>query len=139
MDHIADVDRDGHALLSAARAAGLDTPVPSCPGWDVRRLLSHTTKVLERTVLLAREGLDAPPGRDRHVPFPDGDGAYERFGSAADEAPPPLPDTAPATPCWNFTGEDAGVAFWRRRMANEVAVHRWDAEGAAGTEGTIGA
>ncbi len=139
MDHIADVERDGHALLSAARAAGLDAPVPSCPGWDVRRLLSHTTKVLERTALLTREGLDAPPGRDAYVPFPDDDGAYARFGSAVDEVVAALTDADPAASCWNFTGEDANVGFWQRRMANEVAVHRWDAEGAAGTEGTIDA
>ncbi len=28
-------------LVAAATAAGLDAPVPSCPGWTVRDLLDH--------------------------------------------------------------------------------------------------
>ena len=42
----------------------------------------------------------------------------------------------PNAPSWNFTGENLTNAFWVRRMVNEAAVHRWDAQHAAGsTEG----
>jgi hypothetical protein len=71
MDHIADVERDGQALLAAAREAGLRAPVAACPGWDVSRLVGHTGKVLERTTLLVTEGLDAPPPSERMERFPD--------------------------------------------------------------------
>src|SRR4051794_22493910 len=122
MDHIADIDRDGRGLLRAARVAGLEAAVPSCPGWDIRRLLGHTTKVFERTAILAREGLTELPAKDRYLPFPDDDdAAFARFERAVDGVVAALTDADPATPCWNFTQADTAVRFWHRRMANEVA------------------
>jgi len=138
MDHIADIDRDGRGLLAAARAAGLDAPVPSCPGWDVRRLLGHSGKVLERTAMLVREGLDAPPERDRYDAFPEGDAAYDRFEEDVVDVVAALTDADPALPCWNFTRHDELAGFWCRRVANELAVHRVDAELAAGVPSTVG-
>jgi uncharacterized protein (TIGR03083 family) len=38
----------------------------------------------------------------------------------------------PNAPSWNFSGENLTNAFWVRRMVNEAAVHRWDAQHAAG-------
>ena len=32
-------------MVTAARSAGLDTPVPSCPDWDVTALLRHVGKI----------------------------------------------------------------------------------------------
>jgi uncharacterized protein (TIGR03083 family) len=132
MNHLADLQRDGRALLDAARAAGLDAPIAACPGWDVRRLVGHTGKVLERTAILVREGLDAPPAPERFVRFPDDETAFDRFAGVLDDVVTALTDADPDAPCWNFTGADLTVGFWRRRMANEVAVHRVDAERAAG-------
>ena len=132
MDHIADLHRDGRALLDAARAAGLDAPVAACPGWDVSRLVGHTGKVLERTTILVREGLDAPPDNDRFVRFPADESAFDRFAAVLDDTVAALADCDPDGSSWNFTGADLTNGFWRRRMANEVAVHRDDAELAAG-------
>lgn len=132
MDHIADLQRDGLALLDAARTAGLDAPVEACPGWNVSRLVGHTGKVLERTAILVREGLDTPPGNDRFVRFPDDDSAFDRFAAVLDDTAAALSEADPDGSCWNFTGTDLTTGFWTRRMANEVAVHRADAEIAAG-------
>ena len=131
MDHIADLQRDGLALLDAARAAGLRAPVAACPGWDVSRLVSHTGKVLERTTILVREGLDAPPGNDRYDRFPDAESAFDRFAAVLDDTVAALAEADPDGSCWNFTGNDLTTRFWVRRMANEVAIHRADAEIAA--------
>jgi uncharacterized protein (TIGR03083 family) len=132
MDHIADVEREGTALLEAARAAGLDAPIAACPGWDVSRLVGHTGKVLERTAILVREGLSSPPDNDRFVRFPADETAFDRFAAVLDDTATALRDCDPDGPAWNFTGTDLTNGFWRRRMANEVAVHRADAELAAG-------
>lgn len=132
MDHIADVEREGTALLEAARAAGLDAPIAACPGWDVSRLVGHTGKVLERTTILVRERPASPPGNDRFVRFPADETAFDRFAAVLDETVTALRDTDPTATTWNFTGTDLTNGFWRRRMANEVAVHRADAELAAG-------
>ena len=42
----------------------------------------------------------------------------------------------PTAPVWTWV-PDQRAAFWFRRQAQEVAVHRWDAEGAAGTPNVI--
>jgi uncharacterized protein (TIGR03083 family) len=133
MDHIDDLRRDGAALVDAAEAAGLDAPIAHCPGWDVARLLRHTGKVLERTTIVVAEGLDAPPDPERFGTFPEGPAAFDRFREVLAGAVDALGSADPAGSSWNFTGEDTTNGFWRRRMANEVAVHRWDAEQAAGT------
>lgn len=41
--------------------------------------------------------------------------------------------TDPEAPCWNlWKTADKTMGFWHRRQANEVSVHRWDAESAVG-------
>jgi uncharacterized protein (TIGR03083 family) len=132
MDHIADLQRDGLALVAAARAAGLDAPIAACPGWDVSRLVGHTGKVLERTAILVREGLDTPPANDRFVRFPDDESAFDRFTAVLDDTVAALAEADLEGSCWNFTGTDLTSGFWTRRMANELAIHRADAEIAAG-------
>jgi uncharacterized protein (TIGR03083 family) len=137
MDHIADLERDGRALLAAARAAGLDAPAAACPGWNVSRLVGHAGKVLERTAIVVSEGLDSPPPSERLVRFPDDDTAFARFADVLDATVAALGAAEPDRSCWNFTGDDLTAGFWRRRMANEIAVHRADAEIAGGTPSTV--
>jgi uncharacterized protein (TIGR03083 family) len=43
-----------------------------------------------------------------------------------------LAATDPSTPMWAGT-DRREVSFWARRQAHEVAVHRWDAQSAAGS------
>ena len=45
----------------------------------------------------------------------------------------------PTTPSYTWWPPDQTVGFWARRMAHETAVHRFDAELAAGTPTQIGA
>ena len=44
-EHIAALDEEGARLAEAADRAGLDEPVPTCPGWQVRDLLRHVSGV----------------------------------------------------------------------------------------------
>src|SRR5205085_308477 len=44
-DFLAALRRDGPLLVGAARSAGLDARVPSCPEWDVRELVRHAAGV----------------------------------------------------------------------------------------------
>ena len=39
----------------------------------------------------------------------------------------------PATSVWTFSSTNRTAAFWQRRRTQEIAVHRYDAETAAGT------
>jgi len=41
-EHLEVLRRDGEKLADVAQRAGLDAPVPPCPGWQVRDVLQHT-------------------------------------------------------------------------------------------------
>ena len=38
------IARDSGAIAAAAHEAGLDAPVPSCPGWTVGELVTHLAR-----------------------------------------------------------------------------------------------
>jgi uncharacterized protein (TIGR03083 family) len=115
-------------LVDAAERAGLDAPVPSCPDWDVAKLLRHVGRVQRWAAANATAGefvapdtLPAPPGPERL-------GRWVRDGAAALVV---ALDRPPGEPTWTFT-PDGTVGFWQRRQAHEAAMHRVDAELAAG-------
>lgn len=131
MDYLELVEAEGTALIDST-AAHLDAPVPSCPGWDSRRLLRHVGRLLHTTAVTVPRGTIDPPPPNPPAPTDDGELiAYARRALVAAVAA--LRDTDPATPAWNFTGIAPPVAgFWRRRLTHELAIHRWDADNAVG-------
>jgi uncharacterized protein (TIGR03083 family) len=124
------------AALGAAVVGGrLDTPVPSCPGWDVRTLVSHLGNVHRWADQLVRSGSTEAPQRQRFEP-PEGDaiGAWLVDGAQAFVAS--CRAAGPDAPAWNWTGTNPRASFWMRRMAHETSVHCWDVRTACkvGTE-----
>ncbi|WP_345618986.1 maleylpyruvate isomerase family mycothiol-dependent enzyme [Streptomyces ziwulingensis] len=123
--------REGELLAAAAESAGCDAPVPTCPGWRVRDLVTHTGVVhrwAERFV--AERDSSFRPMEDG----PDLDGAalldwfrdgHRRLAGTLRAAPADLA-------CWHFMPAPSSLAFWARRQAHETAVHRVDAEAARG-------
>jgi uncharacterized protein (TIGR03083 family) len=132
MDQIAQLRTEGEALLVAARSAGIDAPIEHCPGWTMQRLVSHTAKVFQRPTVVVAEGLMQPPANDRFTQFARDDSVFDQYAEVLDELVDALTGAVPNAPSWNFTGEDLTNSFWVRRMCNEAAVHRWDAQHAAG-------
>jgi uncharacterized protein (TIGR03083 family) len=130
-EHIAAIRREGAALAAAARAAGLDAEIASCPGWTIADLLAHVGRihrwVTELVVMRPKppdgnwRGLEEPPAGTRIEWFDDG---YRRFADA-------LADVPAGAEVWTWSG-DHTAAFWSRRQAHELAIHRWDAQGATG-------
>lgn len=130
-DQIAAIAAGGEALAAAAET-GLDRGVSSCPGWDMAKLVLHVglvhTWAGESVRRRAREGVDfaslprAPEGPSRVPWLRDATASLvEALGAAAD---------GDAAGRWRELQVTPG--FWRRRMALETAIHRWDAEGAVG-------
>jgi uncharacterized protein (TIGR03083 family) len=131
-EHIAELDRQGRALADAAAAAGLDAPVPTCPGWAVRDLLRHTGGVHGWAASLVR----ADPGADLDVPE---DGLPQPHGDPVDwyrerhaELVAALRAAPADGPVPGFLPAPSPLAFWARRQAHECAVHRTDADVSAG-------
>ena len=130
-------DTEHEAFLAAGERAGLATAVPSCPGWTVADLLYHLYEVqyLWNRVTSERrdtfEGMKMPtrPTDDQLIDLVRG----EHAGYAA------MLRAFPAdTPISTWTGPQQ-LSWLIRRMAQEIAVHRVDAELASGAATPIDA
>jgi len=124
--------RDGDALARAAET-DLSAHVPSCPEWTMADLVRHTSQVHRNRTRLARLGTpDRPPDVNRVEAGPDDvHSLIDWYREGLDELILALREAGPDAPTWTWTGENK-VRFWIRRMAQETAVHRWDAQNTVG-------
>jgi uncharacterized protein (TIGR03083 family) len=134
MEHSAFVHairREGAALATAARAAGVEHPVPTCGEWTIGDLCSHVGRLHRWATEFGARRPGDPLGHWKQVEAPEGpalvDFVAQGYGPLADV----LADAGAEEPCWSWTDQRT-VGFWSRRQANELAVHRWDAQFAAG-------
>jgi uncharacterized protein (TIGR03083 family) len=134
-EHIASLDRDGRALAEAAAQAGPDAEVPACPGWRVRDLVQHLGGAHAWAASFPATGRmqDYPAGEEATF-FPTVDDAdlVDWYRDQHAQLVRTLSATDPARPCWSFLPAPTPLAFWARRQAHETAIHRFDAESAAG-------
>ena len=122
IDHVAALRTDAAALAAVAESAPLDTPVPSCPEWDLGRLVGHVGRI-HRWAMEAASNGGAPPGRP---PKPPEEGLLDWYEEGAGRLADALARLDADAPAWNFAGAPPTVAFWQRRQPVETAVHRWD-------------
>ena len=130
MKHLLDSLKADRGRLADVRADDHGVPVPSCPEWDLRALLVH----LGRVHRWARLALDTPP--DAEWPSfgaapPADTNIVEWLLEGLDDLIECLGSSDLDTPAWTFRGPGTR-RFWLRRQALETAVHRWDAQQAAG-------
>ena len=136
-EHIGALRRQGEWLADAAERAGLDAVVPPCSPWQVRDLLRHTGYVHRWAArhITERPGqiIDGPSEQEILRGGADDAGllAWFRDGHAA--LTQTLATADPAVQCATFIAAPSPLAFWARRQAHETAIHRADAESAAGT------
>jgi Mycothiol maleylpyruvate isomerase N-terminal domain/MDMPI C-terminal domain len=118
------------ALLRAAvLAAGLDAPVPTCPGWTVAGLIRHVGEVYLHKTLAMRLG-DFPGEQDWPTDLealPPLDLLDRTYADLVTE----LTTRDPDSPAPSWYRPEPTVRFWLRRMAQETVIHRLDAELAA--------
>lgn len=131
LDHLGAITDDAARLVAAARRAGLDAAVPSCPGWTVRHLLHHVGEVHRHKERIVRERLLVPP-EDWPPPMPGDDEVYSWFAEGVAMLIATLAAAEPGTPVWSWYAPNQTAGFWPRRMAHETLIHRVDAELAAG-------
>jgi uncharacterized protein (TIGR03083 family) len=131
--HLTALASEGAALGDAADGR-LDRPVATCPDWDMAQLVTHVGMVHTWVRAVVAAGGERVTQGD--LPAPPDDkaeliGWYRGGLGALVEALQVDPDT----PAWTFsrTAPDT-VGWWRRRQALETALHRWDAQAAAGQD-----
>ncbi|MFC9326065.1 maleylpyruvate isomerase family mycothiol-dependent enzyme [Kitasatospora sp. NPDC057015] len=131
-DYISALRRDSARLAAAAAEGGLTAAVPSCPEWTVADLVWHTGVVHRFWWLVASGGI-AGPEEHSAPPRPSDDELIGWFSAGAERCAATLEQLDPTAPRWSWADRRDG-GFIQRRMAQETAVHTWDAENAAGRD-----
>jgi uncharacterized protein (TIGR03083 family) len=129
-EFLAALDRDSAAFADACEAAGLTTSVESCPGWTVADLLWHLTEVHNFWCTMVAEKRESWQGYQEPQRPPD-EGLADLYDAGRTRLLATLSMADPATPMWTWS-QDKTAGFVIRRMAQETAVHLWDADAAAG-------
>jgi uncharacterized protein (TIGR03083 family) len=134
--YLAALAAEATSLAAAADEAGLDAPVPTCPGWNVADLLLHVGEVHRWAAAVVANGAtklgDVPSDSRGPLPVPADTITWFRDGAAKLCETLACADatieyaaflTDPATP---------RLLFWARRQTMETGMHRVDAESALG-------
>jgi uncharacterized protein (TIGR03083 family) len=134
--YLAVLAAEATSLAAAADEAGLDAPVPTCPGWTVADLVLHVGEVHRwATAVVASRATklgDVPSDSLGPLPHPADTTTWFRTGASR--------------LCETLAGADAAVdyaafltdpptprlLFWARRQTMETGMHRVDAESALG-------
>lgn len=135
--HLSALVADSEAFADLAEGQ-LDRPVPPCPDWNIAQLVGHLGGVYSWATL-AVEGGGERPGRARQPAPEDPDQLVGWFRARRQSLVDALTERQPEEPAWVFAqgGTVADVAWWRRRQAQETAVHLFDMEAAVGSPGPI--
>ena len=98
--------------------------------------MEHSGSVLYRASLIIGERRERRPHRSETT-APPGD-PFGWYGKGRAAIVPVLRAADPAAEYWTFRGPNL-LRWWLRRLANETAVHRVDAEQAAGWDSAVDA
>lgn len=141
-EHITVVGREAKALAAAAEQGGLDVPIPTCPEWNMRDLVRHlgmihlwaAGHVVQRQDASWGDDLGEFPRvwPDLAVFWPDDEKLVSWYLETNANLVKTLEAAPPDTDSWTFLPAPSPLAMWARRQAHETAVHRFDAENAAG-------
>ncbi|HVF52241.1 MAG TPA: maleylpyruvate isomerase family mycothiol-dependent enzyme [Actinomycetota bacterium] len=129
---------EGPRVLDALEGADISAQVPTCPEWNVAKLVDHLGAI-HRWAARIVELLSQERVRGRDVPDaqPASDDERARwFGDGIELLATTLKGADPDAPVWAW-GADQHVAFWARRQLHETTIHRADLEITVGREPTI--
>jgi len=122
------IDDDTEKLIDLG-SRGLKAPVPALEGWDVAEVLWHVAGVFEHKVRVMAD--NAWPDPWPPAEFEDKEEiAFLR--QAKTDLFEEFSRHDPSEQTTTFWRHDTTIRFWIRRMALEVAVHRYDGEQAHG-------
>jgi len=136
LDFSAEIALQSAALADAAEG-NLTTPVEHCPGWTVADLVFHLFEVQSFWAMIAEQRPAEPPPDERAV-RPAADRLVADFRAGALRLVEVLRHADPTASCWTWAPAQQNVGFIQRHQVQEAAVHRWDAEHAAGRQPDLG-
>lgn len=135
MEYVQAIRREGELLANAAQAAGLSAAVPTCPDWQVRDLLRHLGGVQRWATSHIAHGRVQPYGSEEEARFfatPADESLLVWFRDGCATLVEALAVADPDVAAFQFLPAPSPLAFFARRQAHELAVHRADVDAAAG-------
>jgi uncharacterized protein (TIGR03083 family) len=139
-EHLDAAHQDLDAICTAVAAGPLDSRVPTCPEFDVDDLARHVAAFCLRWTQVVRARREVPFATlDRDDPLPGPPQRAEWLAAIGHELVELLRATPPDTECWSWYPPDQSAGFIARRVANELCMHRVDAQLARGEAGPIDA
>jgi uncharacterized protein (TIGR03083 family) len=133
--HVEAVRREIDSLNRALGDGAIDAPVPSCPEWTLADLTLHVGQFAGWWTHILCEGTGRP--RPESSEPPAGNGRVDWCATALADLLGELEETPPDTSVWTWSPDDKTARFPARRSAHELAVHRFDAQLARGTQQPI--
>ncbi|HLL68211.1 MAG TPA: maleylpyruvate isomerase N-terminal domain-containing protein [Micromonosporaceae bacterium] len=130
---LASLRAEGAAFGAAVRADGvLTAQVPSCPQWTGTDLVRHVGGIYAWVSSNIARGVTTPPERRPETVELTDEALLTWWDGCFAEVLRALDRVEPEQPAWNWAPQPKRAIFWHRRLAHETAVHRWDAQLAAG-------
>jgi uncharacterized protein (TIGR03083 family) len=128
-EYIGWLETEGDRFATTVDRGPLDAPVTTCPGWTLHDLANHLGQVHRWAASSARTG-----EQPQNTPGYDGEGEpiAAWYRAALTELVEVLRGVADDAPTWHPFPAPLEAAVWKRRQAQEVTIHRWDAQLAAG-------
>jgi uncharacterized protein (TIGR03083 family) len=136
IDHESVIKAEAVRILGAYEA-DRGGKVPWSERWTVGTVARHVagTHHVVAQVIAGRPTADFGLFGSLASPAKDDPGFPDWFAAGSTALCAQLRATSASEGCWSWYGDGRSVGFWRRRMAHETLVHRWDAEAGAGTPG----
>lgn len=141
-EHITAVGQEAKLFAEAAEQGGLDVDIPTCPGWDMRELVRHLIEIHLWAAAHIAQPHDKPwvddlaelaefwP--DLAVFWPEDEDLVKWYLDTNANLVDALESAPLDVDSFTFLPAPSPLAMWARRQAHETAVHRFDAENAAG-------
>jgi uncharacterized protein (TIGR03083 family) len=130
-EHLAAIERAANVLTDAAARAGLDAPVPTCPKWDVRALVTHQGMVHRWAAanLRGEKGHQTSDSEAAAAAAPD---LLAWFTAGVDDLLTTIRGAPDDVEAMVFLADAPPPRrFWARRQAHETTIHSVDAVAAS--------
>ncbi len=142
--HITLLEQEAALFADAARRGGMEAEISDCPGWVMRDLVRHlaeihlwaASQVANRAAQMWPDDLSELSGYwpELAVFWPEDEDLIAWYLETNANLVRELKAAPADLECRTFLPAPSPLAMWARRQAHETAIHRFDAESAAGLE-----
>jgi uncharacterized protein (TIGR03083 family) len=131
-DRLEIIAAESRRMSEVIAALDLEARVPSTPEWVVRDLAHHIGEVQWYWSENVRAQNASERSGAKLTAFPDDNDLLAWLGWCTYSLLGALREAGPDAPCWAWWPEPHTAGAVGRHQAQEISVHRWDAEGVTG-------